>query len=111
LDAWSPDNPGSSIPAPTLENANNEFRASSYFVEDGSYLKVRSVKLGYKLPSILTGPIQANIYAEVQNVATITGYSGIDPEVPYAGNVNFPGIDRGVYPLPRTFLLGVNFKF
>lgn len=111
LDAWSPDNPGSSIPAPTLDNANNEFRASSYFVEDASFLRVRSVKLGYELPAILTGPIKANIYAEVQNVTTISGYSGIDPEVPYAGNVNFPGIDRGVYPLPRTFLLGVNFKF
>ena len=104
-------NNGSSIPAPTLENANNENRASSYFVENGSYLKVRSMKLGYTLPKSLTGSVTANIYGEVQNMATITGYSGIDPEVPYAGNVNFPGIDRGVYPLPRTFLLGVNFKF
>lgn len=111
LDAWSPENTGSSIPAPTLENANNENRASSYFVEDGSYLRLRSVKLGYALPGALTGNMRANIYAEVQNVATLTGYSGIDPEVPHAGNVNFPGIDRGVYPLPRTFLVGVNFKF
>lgn len=111
LNAWSQVNNGSSIPAPTLENANNENRASSYFVENGSYLKVRSMKLGYTLPKSLTGSVTANIYGEVQNMATITGYSGIDPEVPYAGNVNFPGIDRGVYPLPRTFLLGVNFKF
>lgn len=111
LDAWSPQNTGSSIPAPTLENANNENRASSYYVEDGSYLRLRSVKLGYTLPKSLTGSVLANIYGEVQNVATLTGYSGIDPEVPHAGNVNFPGIDRGVYPLPRTFLLGVNFKF
>ncbi|MCB0522736.1 MAG: TonB-dependent receptor [Saprospiraceae bacterium] len=111
LDAWSRENTGSSIPAPTLENANNENRASSYFVEDGSYLRLRSVKLGYTLPKSLTGQVTASIYGEVQNVATLTGYSGIDPEVPYAGNVNFPGIDRGVYPLPRTFLLGVNFKF
>lgn len=112
LDAWSPENTGSRIPAPTLDNTNNELRASSYFVEDASYLRLRSVKLGYNLPSFLTGKsINANVYFEVQNVATLSGYSGIDPEVPYAGNVNFPGIDRGVYPLPRTFLVGVNFKY
>jgi TonB-linked SusC/RagA family outer membrane protein len=111
LDAWSPENTGSSIPAPTLDNTNNELRASSYFVEDASYLKVRSVKLGYAFPKSLTGKLGLNIYLEGQNLAVLTGYSGIDPEVPFAGNVNFPGIDRGVYPLPRTFLIGVNMRY
>jgi TonB-linked SusC/RagA family outer membrane protein len=111
LDAWSPENTTSTIPAPTLDNTNNELRASSYFVEDASFLKIRSVKLGYQFPKSLIGPYGLNLYAEAQNLVTFTGYSGIDPEVPFAGNVNFPGIDRGVYPLPRTFLLGVNFRY
>lgn len=111
LDAWSPSNTGSTIPAPTLNNNNNENRPSSYFVEEASYLRLRTVRLGYTLPENWTKNYNVNIYTEVQNAFTISDYSGVDPEVPYAGNSNFPGIDRGVYPLPRTFLVGINVKY
>jgi TonB-linked SusC/RagA family outer membrane protein len=108
LDAWSPSNTTSTIPAPTLNNANNENRPSSYFVEDASFLKLRKVRVGYSFPGI--EKFGLSIYGEIQNVLTITNYSGVDPEVPHAGDVNIPGIDRGVYPLPRTFMVGVNIK-
>lgn len=112
LDAWSPENTNSTIPAPTLDNTNNELRASSYFIEDASFVRLRSLKLGYDLPSLVTkDKFGINIYVEAQNLTTFSDYSGIDPEVPYAGNENFPGIDRGVYPLPRTFLVGINFRY
>ena len=110
LDAWSPENPTSTIPAPTLSNANNENRASSYFVEAADFLRVRSIRLSYDLPQSLTKEFRITAYAEGQNIWTLTNYSGVDPEVPFAGNANFPGIDRGVYPLPRTILLGLNFS-
>lgn len=109
LDAWSPTNTGSDIPAPTLSNANQEDRASTYFIEDASYLKMRSLRIGYLIPErFLFNKVKVSVFAEMQNVFTITNYSGIDPEVPSAGNVNVAGIDRGVYPLPKTYIFGVN---
>lgn len=110
LDAWSPTNTSSTIPAPTLTNANVEDRPSDYFVEKASYLRLRSLRLGYEVPKQFTKGYNVNVYTEVQNVFTVSGYSGVDPEVPHAGNNNFPGIDRGVYPLPRTFMIGINVK-
>lgn len=112
LDAWSPENTGSDIPALTIDDrGNNEGRISSYYVEDGSFLRLRTVRLGYTFPEKWTKDYNVSVYAEVQNVFTITGYSGIDPEVPYAGDNRVPGIDRGAYPLPRTFLFGANVRF
>ena len=106
LGAWSPNNTGSSIPAPTLNNDNNENRSSSYYVEDGSFLKMRSIRLGYHIPNKFTKKANINIYGEIQNVFTLTKYSGIDPEVPYASDSNVIGVDNGVYPLPRIFMCG-----
>ncbi len=109
LDAWTPENTSSSIPAVILDDkGNNEFRASSYFIEDGSYLKVRHLKLGYQVPKRWLKAMGANVYVEVQNPFILTGYSGVDPELPFEGNSNIPGIDNGAYPLARTILFGVN---
>lgn len=111
LDAWTPENNTSTIPMLTIDDeGNNESRASSYFVEDADFLKLRTLRLGYQVPERWTKNYRVNVYAEAQNVFVITNYTGIDPEVPYAGNANTPGIDRGSYPIPRTFLLGVNVK-
>lgn len=104
LDSWTPDNPSATVPMLTLDDrGNDEGRASSYFVEDGTFLKMRTLRLGYNFKPSFLGGFSANIYGEIQNVFTITDYSGIDPEVP-------GGFDNGVYPLPRTFILGVNLK-
>ena len=109
LDAWSSTNTDSDIPAPTLSNSNQEDRASTYYLENASYLKMRSLRFGYQIPDrFLFNKVKVNVFAEMQNVFTLTNYTGVDPEVPYAGNVNVAGIDRGVYPLPRTYIFGVN---
>jgi TonB-dependent starch-binding outer membrane protein SusC len=110
LRAWSPDNTGSSIPAPIVTGDNNEGRASSYFVEDASFVRLRSVRVGYEIPARLVKNFRVNIFGEVQNVFRLTKYSGLDPEVAYAEDANIVGIDRGVYPLPRTFTVGVTIR-
>jgi hypothetical protein len=95
---------------------------NSYFVEDGSYLRVRSLRVGYTLPSSLVGNagIQSlRLYGQAENLLTITGYSGLDPDIGFtqsadnaggAGSTNF-GIDGGAYPRPQTFTMGVNLSF
>lgn len=111
LDAWSETNTTSNIPAPTRLNTNNEDRPSSYFIENGNYLRLRSLRIGYDLPEAITqGYGNVNIYFEGQNLVTFTNYTGVDPEVPFSSNPNIPGVDLGVYPLPRTFLVGINVK-
>ncbi len=105
LDAWSPDNPDARIPQ---VNANNPFsestRPSTYFIEDGSYLRLKSLQLGYTLPDqILSG---VRIYAQGKNLLTLTNYMGIDPEV--GGSDTSLGVDNNHYPLARTYTLGVN---
>ncbi|MDE5979236.1 MAG: TonB-dependent receptor, partial [Muribaculaceae bacterium] len=112
LNAWSPENPGSNIPALSLTDDNNEARFSSYYVENGSYLKMKYLKLSYSLPKNIIKKIGAtnlDVYGQVENVFTLTKYSGLDPEI-------LPGeygsrIDNGAYPRPRTFTLGLNLQF
>ena len=112
LDAWTPANNSSTIPAATLDdNGNNEQRASSYFIENGDFLKLRSVRLAYDLPSKWTHSGGVSLFAEGQNLLVLTKYTGIDPEVPYANDTNVPGVDRGAYPLPRIFMGGINIRF
>lgn len=95
-------------------------RASSYFVEDGSYLRLRNLNLGYSLPTTVVDKIGLNalrIYISAQNVFTITDYTGSDPEVGQNSDINgnssvtTRGIDAGAYPLSKTFTLGLNLKF
>ncbi|MFR9165119.1 MAG: TonB-dependent receptor [Dysgonomonas sp.] len=108
LKAWSPENPHSSIPALTFSDNNNETRMSTYFIEDGSYLKMKNLKLGYDFKGQwlrTLGLSSFNLYGQIDNVFTITDYSGLDPELPYGG------LDRAPYPRGRTLTLGVNLKF
>ncbi len=95
-------------------------RASSYFVEDGSFLRLRNLNIGYSLPQNITdklGLSTLRIYTSMQNVFTITKYSGSDPEIGQnadingSSNVTTRGIDAGAYPLSKTFTLGLNLKF
>ena len=77
---------------------------SSMYVEDGSYLRLKNIQLGYTFKTSLSRGTTQNfrVYVAATNLVTITKYSGLDPEIPGQG------IDRGQYPQPRTFLLGVN---
>ena len=112
LDAWSPTHTGASIPALTMVDNNNETRMSNYFVEDGSYLKLKYLKLGYQLPKTIAEKIYASsisAFCQVENIFTITGYKGLDPEVMLGGYG--ARVDSGLYPRARTFTLGVNLTF
>ncbi|MBD5311485.1 MAG: TonB-dependent receptor [Bacteroides sp.] len=112
LNAWTPTNTSSNIPALSLTDDNNEARFSTYYVENGSYMKMKYIKLSYQLPSHIVSKIGASsldVYGQVENVFTITDYTGLDPEI-------LPGeygarIDNGAYPRPRTFTLGLNLQF
>ncbi len=112
LNAWSESNTSSSIPALTLSDNNNETRMSTYFVEDGSYMKMKFIKLSYDMPAKWLKSIGASaltIYGQMENVFTITGYSGLDPELPL-GSYG-ARYDGGPYPRSHTFTLGVNLQF
>jgi hypothetical protein len=88
---------------------------SSYSVENGSYLRIAQITLGYSLPKEFLNKIMvtnARIYFTMNNVATITGYSGYDPEVPAASGVTVtPGYDNSTYPRSRSYVLGINLTF
>ncbi len=112
LDAWSPTNTGSDIPALTMVDNNNETRMSNYFVEDGSYLKLKYLKLAYQLPKTVASKIYASnisVFGQVENIFTITSYKGLDPEVVLGGYG--ARVDSGLYPRARTFTLGLNLTF
>ena len=105
LDAWSLSNPDSDIPALSTNNNNNETRVSTYFVEDGSFLKLRNLQLGYNLPKKACDKMMMQNwrwYLSAQNVFTIHSakYTGVDPENPTFG-----------YPIPLTVTLGTKVTF
>ncbi|WP_207433905.1 TonB-dependent receptor [Sabulibacter ruber] len=109
-------NPGdvTDIPRAVWANTDNS-RISSRFVEDGSYLRVKTLTLSYNLPSTVLSKIKLNnlrIYATGENLFTITDYSGFDPEVNAFGGANrAQGVDYGTYPQTRNLILGLNLSF
>ncbi|MCH8567934.1 MAG: TonB-dependent receptor [Balneolales bacterium] len=114
LNRWTADNPSTSHPRVTINDPNGNFsRPSDFFIEDGSYVRLRNMSIGYLVPSDLVEMIGARrlrVYASAQNLITFTSYSGHDPEIGSAGPLNV-GIDRNIYPQARTFLFGVNLDF
>lgn len=105
LDAWSPANPGSDIPALARNDSNNEKRVSTYYVENGSFLKLRNLQVGYNVPKAWTEKIRMErlrFYLSAQNLLTIKSkdFTGVDPE-----NVNYG------YPIPLNITFGVNVSF
>ena len=110
LNAWSPTNPDSDIPALSLINPNDELRSSTYFLESGSYLKMRQIEVGYSLPENVLSTIgfqNARLYVNAQNIINISkwwgddAYTGIDPESP----------SSGAYVRPQIFIAGINVSF
>jgi len=104
LDAWSVTNTNSSIPALTLTDLNNEKQLSSYYVENGSFLKLRTAQIGYTFPSKVTSKLKMErlrLYVSGQNLLTIksSSYSGEDPEIIYG------------YPNPMNITFGLNIGF
>lgn len=113
LDYWTPENKNASHPRLTWDDPNRNTHAESdRYLENGSYLRLRSVQLGYTFPQTwFKGAIQhARVYINAENLFTITSYSGYSPDV-NADNANYRGFDNFIYPTNRTFMLGLNVTF
>ena len=113
--AWHGEGTSNDIPRLSYNDLNQNYtRVSSFFVEDGSYMRCKLLQIGYTLPKKLLRGTELRLSFSAQNPFTITGYSGMDPERPQIGNdgsVIETGIDGIAYPNPRTFLFGIDFKF
>jgi len=115
IDSWTPTNVEGSEPRSNGNDPNANRRISDRFVEDGSFLRLQNVSIGYNMPSNLTSRFNISnlrIYVSGQNLATLTGYSGYDPEI---GSFNqsplINGVDNGRFPVARSFTFGVNLNF
>lgn len=106
--AWTPTHTNTNIPRLSASDANGNFgTVSDFYVENGSYMRIKNITLGYNLPKMLMTKIgvrSARIFANAQNLATFTKYTGLDPEV----GINQNGVDLGLYPQARIILVGVN---
>lgn len=113
-DSWTPTNLDAEIPIfESASNSSTNTQSNSFYVEDGSYLRLQNISLGYTLPSNLLDRLKMTrlrVYVSTNNVFTFTGYSGLDPAVGGAADTNF-GIDVGNYPVTRSFTAGVNIGF
>ena len=104
---WTPTNTGAKYPRLTeLDRNGNYQNPSDLFIEDGSYLRLRNIQLGYNFK--LKGINNCRLYLTGQNLLTLTKYSGFDPEVSSGGVINGLGVDNSRNPVAKTFLLGLN---
>ena len=109
------DGAGTSNREPRITNAGHNYQASDRFIEDGSFLKLQTLQVGYRLPEGLAshlGVTQARFYVSATNLFQITNYSGYTPELTASsGSVMASGIDLGVFPPARTFTVGMDLTF
>ncbi|WP_461641093.1 SusC/RagA family TonB-linked outer membrane protein [Labilibaculum euxinus] len=110
LNAWSESNINSEIPMLRVDDPNSNFGTNSdWYLEDGSYLRLKNLTIGYNVPALLLNRIcqgsSLRVYFSAENLFTITDYTGLDPEV---GGI---GLDLGTYPVAKTYSLGLSFKF
>ncbi|MGK7395081.1 MAG: SusC/RagA family TonB-linked outer membrane protein [Candidatus Cyclobacteriaceae bacterium M3_2C_046] len=105
-DTWTPQRPNASLP---ILDANDNISdiPSTYFVEDGSYMRIKNIQLGYTFPESL-GVRQLQVYVQATNLLTFTSYSGLDPEIPSEFGDRRMGVDEGLFPAAQNFILGVN---
>lgn len=108
LDRWTGEGTSNTMPRAVFNDPNKNTRVSDRFVEDGSYLRIKNITLGYTLPKAISQKAKmstARIYLSCQNLYTFTKYSGFDPEVAASG------IDYNLYPVTRTISAGINLVF
>lgn len=111
---WTGEGTSNKLPRLTSGSNTNWQNISDIYIENGDYLKIQNVTIGYDFKTLFKKlPLQqARLYFTVQNLYTFTKYSGMDPEVGYGNDQSWvKGIDLGFYPSPRTFLVGANIKF
>ena len=113
LNRWTGEGSSSIEPRYSFIDANNNTRASDRYVEDGSFVKIKNIQLGYNFPLSESSSLTSlRIYALAKNAFTFTDYRGYDPEISNGGGpVLDTGVDRGTYPSPRIVSLGLNIKF
>jgi hypothetical protein len=117
--SWTPQNLNAKYPRLDASD-NKSYVVSSYYIEDGSYVRLRNVQLGYNLPSRFSRFMSATrVYLQADNLFTFTGYEGLDPALPAAqifgsaGDIRdqYLGVDRGAYPSNRIFSIGIVASF
>lgn len=112
-DSWTPENPNAKLPSLNSQDVTSTAAVSDYFVEDGSYLRLKTMQLGYNLPKaacVKMGLDNLRLYLQAQNIFTLTKYTGMDPDVLTQGDIA-NGIDNGVYPNTKQFMIGLNLSF
>ncbi|GAB3958447.1 TonB-dependent receptor [Spirosoma harenae] len=113
LNRWTPTNTNTDIPR--ANSAGGQRILSTFHIEDGSYLRLKTISLGYTLPQTVSKKLalqQVKVYVSAQNWITFTNYKGYDPEVNFSGTSSISqGVDYGSYPTAKTFLAGLNVKF
>ena len=112
IERWRGEGTSNSVPRMTTRStSNNVF--SDFFVEDGSFLRIQTIQLGYSLPQSILGKIQLDqfrLFVTAENILTLTRYKGYDPSASSGAPIG-SGIDNGFYPIPKTITAGVNIKF
>jgi len=119
-DYWQEEGDNSAVPRLDRNNANDNMRFSDRYVYDGSYFRIKNLQLGFTLPKEWSGKIMVDnirLYLAAQNLLTISKYPGFDPEVGRGNDqtngsgVLDIGIDRGLYPLARSYMVGLTLTF
>ncbi len=111
---WTPSNTDTDVPRAAVNRDNRNFRTSDLFIEDGSFLRLKNLTLGYTFPNTLTDQVgiqRLRVYLTGQNVFTITGYSGLDPELGYIDGNLQANVDYAQYPQARTWTFGLSAGF
>ncbi len=113
LNRWTGEGTSDKYPRVTFSDNNlNGKTVSDFYIQDGSFVRLRNITLGYSLPKSITDAIKLTrlrLYVSAENLYTFTRYTGYDPEI--GGGVFDNGIDRGIYPQPRTIMTGINVTF
>lgn len=113
LNAWTPSNTDTDVPALTQSYPLEEASANSYFVEDGSYFRLKNLQIGYTLPESISEKANMQslrIYVQGTNLLTVTDYQGYDPEIISYDNLSL-GIDSRIYPVSKVITVGTNIRF
>ncbi|MGB3467504.1 MAG: SusC/RagA family TonB-linked outer membrane protein, partial [Cyclobacteriaceae bacterium] len=113
LDRWTGEGTSNSIPRYTWVDTNNNYRVSDLYIEDGSFIRLNNIQFGYNFSNKLLekiGAFKARVYVSAENLVTLTGYSGADPEIGALSSFDI-GIDRAIYPQARTWRVGTSITF
>jgi TonB-linked SusC/RagA family outer membrane protein len=111
--SWTPDNPNAKTPkATSVSSFSNDQQVNSYYIENGSFIRSKTIELGYTIPESVTSKINIKslrVYVQAVNLFTITKYTGLDPEL--GGDDRAFGSDTGNYPTVKNFIFGLNLNF